>query len=281
MLHYRQYQDIQSFSRDTVPCLEKNEAFHNLLLGLLAASGKQGSSCPLLMGVFQKKETIQLILFQTEPQQIIVSAAEPVSYGEIEVIASTLIHECSDIHGFVGERDITIRIAAEVAKQKNYQYRIVMNQRIYELRELKKQPDESGEFRKLTLQDLLFIENAVYDFCEDTLQPLTRSEAKNKCRELYGQGGLYGWAAEGRIVAMANATRPTRNNMNINFVFTPRELRGRGYASNCVAALTKSMLNKGYKTASLYTDLSNPTSNKIYMDIGFKPVGDSVLIHFL
>jgi hypothetical protein len=38
------------------------------------------------------------------------------------------------------------------------------------------------------------------------------------------------------------------------------------------------MLDQGYKTTSLYTDLENPTSNKIYMDIGYEPIMDSILL---
>ena len=52
------------------------------------------------------------------------------------------------------------------------------------------------------------------------------------------------------------------------------EFRGRGYASNCVAALTQKMLDQGRKFCFLYTDLSNPTSNKIYQQIGYRPVCD-------
>jgi uncharacterized protein len=64
-------------------------------------------------------------------------------------------------------------------------------------------------------------------------------------------------------------------------VYTPPEKRKHGYASDCVAALTQHLLDSGYKTASLYTDLDNPTSNKIYMEIGYEPVMDSMLLLFV
>ncbi|MFP6594299.1 MAG: hypothetical protein VB860_04865, partial [Dehalococcoidia bacterium] len=45
-------------------------------------------------------------------------------------------------------------------------------------------------------------------------------------------------------------------------------------ATACVAALSQEMLDDGKEFCCLYTDLSNRTSNDIYMSIGFKPVCD-------
>jgi predicted GNAT family acetyltransferase len=51
-------------------------------------------------------------------------------------------------------------------------------------------------------------------------------------------------------------------------------LRGRGYASALVASLTERLLAGGRRFCFLFTDLSNPTSNKIYQRIGYEPVAD-------
>jgi len=57
-------------------------------------------------------------------------------------------------------------------------------------------------------------------------------------------------------------------------------LRGRGYATSCVAALTTRLLDSGKTFCCLYTDLSNPTSNSIYQRIGYRPVCDTQLWKF-
>jgi uncharacterized protein len=57
-------------------------------------------------------------------------------------------------------------------------------------------------------------------------------------------------------------------------VYTPPELRGRGYASACVAALTQQLLDSGRRFVFLFTDLANPTSNSIYQTVGYRPVSD-------
>lgn len=63
-------------------------------------------------------------------------------------------------------------------------------------------------------------------------------------------------------------------------VYTPREKRGKGYASACVAAMSQLLLNQGRKYCFLYTDLANPTSNHIYQAIGYEPVCDADMYRF-
>jgi predicted GNAT family acetyltransferase len=73
---------------------------------------------------------------------------------------------------------------------------------------------------------------------------------------------------------MAGHTGPTPNGIRVISVYTPPHLRGRGYASACVAALSQRLLDQGRKFCFLFTDLANPTSNHIYQEIGYEPVRD-------
>jgi predicted GNAT family acetyltransferase len=57
-------------------------------------------------------------------------------------------------------------------------------------------------------------------------------------------------------------------------VYTPPELRRRGYASSAVAAVSRQALAAGAQRCALFTDLSNPTSNKIYADVGYRRIAD-------
>ncbi len=53
-------------------------------------------------------------------------------------------------------------------------------------------------------------------------------------------------------------------------VYTPPEHRCRGYATSAVAAICNQILSSGAHRCMLFTDLTNPTSNKIYASIGFQ-----------
>jgi hypothetical protein len=52
--------------------------------------------------------------------------------------------------------------------------------------------------------------------------------------------------------------------------------RRRGYGSAVTAAVTAERLAAGRRFCFLYTDLANPTSNRIYASLGYEPVCDSV-----
>jgi predicted GNAT family acetyltransferase len=89
------------------------------------------------------------------------------------------------------------------------------------------------------------------------------------------RGGLiWIWEDGGEPAAMTWITRPVAGLARINAVYTPPDLRGRGYASGCVAAATRHAQTTLASACMLYADLANPTSNKIYQDLGYRPVDD-------
>ena len=87
------------------------------------------------------------------------------------------------------------------------------------------------------------------------------------------------WQDGGRPVSMAYASPSNGGVTRISGVWTPPDLRRRGYASGVVAALSRERLEAGER-CMLYTDLANPTSNAIYEAIGYRRVGDSISIAF-
>lgn len=58
----------------------------------------------------------------------------------------------------------------------------------------------------------------------------------------------------------------------IGSLFTPQKFREKGYATMLVHAITKNLLNSGFPEVGIISDASNPYSNKMFTNIGFKPV---------
>jgi GNAT superfamily N-acetyltransferase len=86
-------------------------------------------------------------------------------------------------------------------------------------------------------------------------------------------GGQFIWDDGGPVCAVA--VSPTvAGTVRIGPVFTPAEQRGRGYASTAVAAVSTRALENAAERCMLLTDLSNPTSNKIYAAVGFRRFAD-------
>jgi predicted GNAT family acetyltransferase len=86
-------------------------------------------------------------------------------------------------------------------------------------------------------------------------------------------GSLFLWEHE-QPVSMAGWAGRTERGVRVNFVYTPPEHRYNGYATACVAALTRRLLHEGQTFCCLFADLSNPTANAIYQRIGYGPVCD-------
>jgi predicted GNAT family acetyltransferase len=84
---------------------------------------------------------------------------------------------------------------------------------------------------------------------------------------------LHLWAQSGRPVSMCWISPPQAGVVRVAGVYTPRESRGHGYASAVVAAASTAEQQAG-NLCTLFTQLSNPTSNRIYQALGYRRIGE-------
>jgi hypothetical protein len=93
------------------------------------------------------------------------------------------------------------------------------------------------------------------------------------------RGLLHVWDDDGaRSVVTASGLTP--NGARISAAYTPPEFRGNAYATNAVAAVSLSILEGGRRFCVITADVADPVPNAIYRKIGFRPMGERVLIHF-
>jgi predicted GNAT family acetyltransferase len=79
---------------------------------------------------------------------------------------------------------------------------------------------------------------------------------------------------DGEPASLVGVAPPVNGVVRIGPVYTPPDRRRRGYASSAVAEASRLALARGAHKCMLFTDLSNPTSNKIYAEVGFRRFGD-------
>ncbi|MEG7967847.1 MULTISPECIES: GNAT family N-acetyltransferase [Bacillus cereus group] len=273
MIQLHVYEEIVNFKEEVTPFLEKNEQENNLILGVL-----QMVHQPIFMGIAKQGEEIAVVFLQTEEKKQIIVATSEMAEEDIVELAKKLAEVYPNAPGLIGNKKIVQRLAEEIAVLENKKTTVAMEQGIYELKQVKKKWNGDEVFREVNSDELTLIEQWIYQFCEDVNLPTTKEEAKQTAHTLITNHRLFGLEVDGKLVSVAAKTRPTKNNITVNFVYTPKEERKKGYASNCVAALSQRMLDEGYKTTTLYTDLANPTSNKIYQEIGYEQIAESLLI---
>ncbi|MGG4016486.1 GNAT family N-acetyltransferase [Priestia megaterium] len=276
MIQLHRYREVQEFKNQVELLLSKNEVLHNLALGIL--HGLNESSKPNFMGVIFKDSRVVLVLLQTHPKQIILSQIQKLTEGELSE-AAELLQEI-DIPGLVGERQTVLYLSQKLADLKNQEASLKMDQRIYRLDKVKKAADAEGMLVKARLEHLSLVTEWVREFMYIIGEPISKEQAVKTGEAFIKAGRLFLWEVNGKCVSIANATRPTAHNVTINFVYIPQKERKKGYASSCVSTLSQLMLDEGFQTTSLYTDMTNPTSNKIYMEIGYEHVADSALVLF-
>jgi RimJ/RimL family protein N-acetyltransferase len=85
--------------------------------------------------------------------------------------------------------------------------------------------------------------------------------------------GLWVWDHDGPVSMVATAPL-VAGAVRIGPVYTPPEYRRRGYAGTAVAAASRRALDRGAQRCMLGADATNPTSNKIYMEIGYRQLGE-------
>jgi GNAT superfamily N-acetyltransferase len=95
-----------------------------------------------------------------------------------------------------------------------------------------------------------------------------------------GYGGVIVWENGGVPVSVACLTRAVGGMARVGPVYTPPELRGRGYAGAATAAVSQAALDARAQEVVLYTDLANPVSNALYERLGYRPVEDRVVLTF-
>ena len=202
--------------------------------------------------------------------------------GDIKEVTSSLvnsIHEISPvISGVIGSNEIVVPFVEQWCSQYKAKVTRMIAHRLYQLTELIEPEFADGFLRKAAPEDEDVVVRWAADFHLEALGEILAEHHRNLYRDRIRTGEIYLWDDK-ESVSMAVSTRPTRRGISIGGVFTPPSKRNHGYATSCVAALCKELLEK-YDFCLLFADLSNPISNSIYMKMGFKEYCDSTNYFF-
>ncbi|MGW3494612.1 GNAT family N-acetyltransferase [Streptomyces sp. NPDC001020] len=86
---------------------------------------------------------------------------------------------------------------------------------------------------------------------------------------------------DGTPVSIAGMNPMIGGQIQVDIVYTPAHLRGRGYAGAVTAEVSRAALAAGARDVVLFADLSNATSNALYQRLGYRALADWAVYDFL
>lgn len=268
-----------SFSDDAAWVLNKAKVFlgskpvhHNVILTLLHA--RVAEHKPGRYWVATDGDAVVGFVFQSPLsfQAIVTPMAPEVVPPLVDAISDAKVR----LPGVTGDVTTAAHFAGQWAERQKSAVVPFMGQRIYEVDEVEVPTAVRGHFRKAVIGDRERLIDWVCRFYADTGVQDSSSESIVDRRLPAGQ--LYLWDNAG-AVSVASRTVPVEGVVRVQLVYTPPENRSKGYASACVARLSKQIRDEGYRCI-LYTDLGNPISNSIYRRMGYRAVVEGIQYRF-
>ena len=262
------------------PVLLADEPRHNLALGILSFTLEHPDVYPEIRGwVASERGKVTGAALRTPPYNLVV--ARPLAADALEAIAGTIEEELPGVVGAVPEVDAFARLWAA---RKPVTATTRFDHGIYSLSKVVPPAGVEGALRLAGGADRPLVLAWLTAFTEEALHGMDdpgRIERSVDARlGAEGSGGIALWEVGGEPVSLAGFGGPTPNGLRIGPVFTPPERRGHGYGSAVTAAVSELALERGKRFCFLYTDLANPTSNAIYVRIGYERVCDSREVAF-
>jgi GNAT superfamily N-acetyltransferase len=273
--------DPEAFLAAAGPFLHAAPAANSVTLTAVAAlrergSGARGGGEPLLGWWQAPGEPVDGTFMHTPPHPLHASAMPAAA---IPALVDTLVALERPLSGVNGNAAAADAVAAAWSARTGAPARVHRRMRLHRLDALvAPDPPPPGEAAVATPEhrDLLV---AWYEaFGAEVAEPA--SDVRPAVDDRLSYGGLTLWLVGGAPVALAGTTRAVAGALRIAPVYTPPEHRGRGYGAAATFAATSAARDAGAREVLLYTDLANPTSNRLYARLGYRPVEDSVMFVF-
>ena len=251
--------------------LRAEEVENALMLGI-CGSARFDDSCYL--ATVEEDQAVVACALRTPPHSALLTRADRQT---LELLAADLADKYEDLPAVAGPEPAVGVFTKLWAARTGADAGPAVRMRVFEARRVVQPPTVAGTLRAATEADLPIVAQWTAAFIEEAGLG-DPSDPEDIARVRIREGSLFIWE-DARLVSMAAWAGHTGRIVRINYVYTPPEHRGRGYASACVASLTQQLLDEGVALCCLYTDLANATSNRIYQAIGYRPVCDAAEYH--
>ncbi|WP_047376117.1 GNAT family N-acetyltransferase [Exiguobacterium sp. ZOR0005] len=274
-MEFKVWTNPDAFAERVLPELMKREAEHSLMIGILG--NIQRGVYPTYHQLTVEDDGQLLAIMQVTPPHplnyIIVDASHAREVHLTTIPA--LLEQDIPFTEIVSERVHAETFATLWREHTGRDVSPFMAQGLYRLERVNEIMMAEGTMRHATTDDQALLEDWYRAFERDSgLDPSETEKVVRTVTMMIENDDAVIWEVDGTPVSCAKRSRPTENGVTVSFVYTVPERRGNGYARSIVAELSRELL-KTKRFCTLYTDLTNPTSNKIYQEVGYEPIMES------
>lgn len=232
-------------------------------------SGDYAEPAPLFAYGIGARGKPRLAVLRTPPWPVLVSDMDPTHAPEL---VDLWLAADPELPGASGQPEAARAMAAAWRTRTGGQTRCRLKTLLHTLEEVIDPPRPApGNLRgpRPAERDLIVEWNRAFEREADVV---VSDESGALVDARLRAGGWLIWDDHGPV-SLVGINPPVAGAVRIGPVYTPPELRNRGYASAAVAAASRRALSDGATNCMLFTDVTNPTSNKIYADVGYRPIG--------
>jgi GNAT superfamily N-acetyltransferase len=278
--------DAGEFARLARPLLEADPLRHTMTLTVLHSVVHEAFA-PAAMLTVHEDDAVVGALLRTAGRPALVSG---VPTRCAKAVAEALRGGDPDVDGVQGPVTQAEEFASAWSTLTGARVEVGMRMRLFALEGLTP-PDVPGAARIVGpddtgLVDVLTAWRQAFDLELGHEWPHPPTPRDDVVRALAAGGAELLWEVDGEDgavepVAQAAARAVTAGMSRIGPVYTPPEHRCHGYAAAVTAAAARWALDRGARYVLLYTDLANPTTNRLYPRLGFRPVLDALKVRFV
>jgi GNAT superfamily N-acetyltransferase len=236
---------------------------------------------PCWFATFVERGEVIATAMRTAPFGDYPAYLMPMSDDAAVLLARTLLDRDEPVLGANGSLPAVQIFCEEMARALERTVEVERHTRLFELGRLVEPAEAPGQLRPATLEEQGLVASWYDAFMDDADEQAGRAPGSSaheapepdEMRRRIETGQISVWDVDGTPVHVTAATEPAFGVSRIGPVYTPREHRGRGYASRAVYEVSRQILAGGSR-ACLFTDQANPTSNKIYEALGYERLVD-------
>jgi predicted GNAT family acetyltransferase len=279
-MHLDRYERVDDFLSRAGAFLAEREAEHNLMLGISSGLLRDPDMYdgPPYLACLTDRDRLVGAALRTPPYNLILSEMDDLA--AVPPLVADLAGE--QLPGVTGPPGAVRAFADARVAQAGGAWDVVINERIYRLAQIVPPLPADGAARLALREDRSLIEQWLLEFGLEALNDADAERVRLGLDDWERGNGRRFWLWErgGRPVSLVGAGGETPNGIRIGPVYTPPGDRGRGFASNLTAWVSRTLMDEGRRYCFLYTNLANATANKIYSAIGYEPVTDAVMVAF-